>query len=64
MFLFTEHSKERILKGPKRVSRRRGTQRFRVGSEQLCYTGMPFARSGAKPFAKVRIIRREEDARG
>ncbi len=62
MFLFTEQSKEEILNGPKRATRRRGKQRLRVGSIQPCYTRRPYARGGSKPFARVRITRRDEES--
>jgi len=45
-----------IRDGRKTVTRRQGKKRWNVGSEHLCYTRPPFAKGGAKPFARVRIV--------
>ena len=56
MILFTPSMAEKILAGEKTVTRRRGKKRWNVGAIHKCYTGMPFAKGGAEPFARVRII--------
>ena len=56
MILFRADMKQAIIEGRKTVTRRRGKKRWNVGSWHLLYTRPPFAKGGAKPFARVRIV--------
>ena len=38
------------------MTRRRGKKRWNVGAIHKCYTRPPFAKGGAEPFARVRIV--------
>ena len=56
MILFKADMAQAIIERRKTVTRRRGKKRWNVGAEHLLYTRPPFAKGGAKPFAKVRIV--------
>jgi len=56
MILFKPEHREMVLSGRKTETRRRGEKRWNVGAIHACYTKPPFARGGAEPFAKVRIL--------
>jgi len=45
-----------ILAGKKTVTRRRGKRRWNIGAIHAAYTRPPFAKGGAQPFARVRIV--------
>jgi hypothetical protein len=65
MILFKPEHVAPILAGAKTQTRRLGRRRWREGSVHGCYTRPPFARGGAEPFCKVRIlkVRRESLSR-
>jgi len=56
VILFRADMKQAIIEGRKTVTRRQGKRRWNVGAEHLCYTRPPFAKGGAQPFARVRIV--------
>ena len=56
MILFTPDMAQAILDERKTVTRRRGKKRWNVGAIHQCYTRPPFAKGGAEPFARVRIV--------
>jgi hypothetical protein len=53
----------KILDGTKTVTRRRGKKRWNVGAIHQCYTRPPFAKGGAEPFARVRIVSVQHERR-
>lgn len=61
MILFKPEHVLLILGGNKTQTRRLGKKRWNVGSVHKCYTRPPFAKGGAEPFCRVRIlgVRRE-----
>lgn len=61
MILFKPEHVPMILAGRKTQTRRLGKRRWRVGAIHACYTRPPFAKGGAEPFCRVRIlsVRRE-----
>ncbi len=62
MILFKPEHVATILSGRKTQTRRGGQRRWNVGSVHSCYTRPPFAKGGAEPFCRVRIldVRRSE----
>lgn len=57
MILFTPEMAQAIRERRKCVTRRRWKKpRVKVGSWQLFYTRMPFAKGGSKPFARAQIV--------
>ncbi len=56
MILFRPEHVEPILSGRKTQTRRLGKRRWKVGGIHGCYTRPPFAKGGAKPFCRVRIV--------
>lgn len=56
MILFKPEHVAAILDGRKTQTRRLGERRWKTGSLHKCYTKPPFARGGAEPFARVRIL--------
>lgn len=56
MILFKPEHVELILSGRKTQTRRTGRRRWREGSLHACYTRPPFARGGAEPFCRVKVI--------
>lgn len=60
MILFREEHVAPILTGTKTQTRRLGRRRWNIGAIHACYTRPPFAKGGAEPFCRVRIL----DVRG
>ena len=56
MLLFKPEHADMILSGQKVQTRRLGKKRWKVGAVHACYTRPPFARGGAAPFCRVRIV--------
>jgi hypothetical protein len=56
MILFKPEHVPMILSGRKTQTRREGKRRWNVGAVHACYTRPPFAKGGAEPFCRVRII--------
>jgi hypothetical protein len=56
MILFKPEHVPLILCGRKTQTRRMGNRRWNVGSVHACYTKPPFAKGGAEPFCRVRIL--------
>ena len=56
MLLFKPEHTDLILSGRKVQTRRLGKRRWKVGSVHGCYTRPPFAKGGAEPFCRVRIL--------
>ena len=56
MILFKPEHALLILGGRKTQTRRVGKRRWNVGAVHACYTRPPFAKGGAEPFARVRIL--------
>ena len=56
MILFKPEHVDMILSGQKYQTRRQGRRRWKVGGIHACYTRPPFAKGGAKPFCRVRIL--------
>jgi hypothetical protein len=61
VILFKPEHVDIILCGKKTQTRRLGKRRWKVGALHACYTRPPFAKGGAEPFCRVRIlsVRRE-----
>ena len=62
MILFKADMAQAVIERRKTVTRRRGKKRWNVGSWHLLYTRRPYAKGGAKPFAKVQIVSVTEEA--
>lgn len=57
MLLFKPEHVDMILAGQKTQTRRLGKKRWKVGGVHACYTRPPFAKGGAEPFCRVRIVK-------
>ena len=56
MILFRPEHVAPILEGRKVQTRRLGKRRWKVGAVHACYTRPPYAKGGAEPFCRVRIL--------
>ena len=56
MILFKPEHVAPILAGTKTQTRRLGERRWNVGAVHKCYTKPPFAKGGAEPFCRVRVL--------
>lgn len=64
MLLFKPPHATLTCRGLKTATRRKGARRWRVGAVHKCYTRVPFARGGSKPFAAIRILSVERQTLG